>query len=331
LHIRVIHLTDLLCDAYSELIIEHEIATHVIQRLSDSDALKHSQEFLVRNRKLAREISRFLLDNRYVMLLLWTEPADLDSESTDAWDKLAALGVIVVPFLIENLGAKSRNMRLGARKTLIKINQLAAPDLTAAAFRNPNRHIRIEAAEILLKIGQLNVSSLVKATRDRDPHVRYHASRRYIKLARLFAKFLIEVFQRKDRDPQVRYVALRAAGQLADLRLAKVFLRALTEDSCKTAIDAAHSVLEIAKLLTPPLAKILKDKNEDPEARRISARSLGRIGDKHIELDLKEAQQDKDPALRLAAKEALDDLNKRIQSSGIDKKAGTPNHSGKEI
>lgn len=164
--------------------------------------------------------------------------------------------------------------------------------------------VATKAEERLIEIGLPAVDSLIEATENTDPQVRFRAVWALGKIRDPRAYSIILKLT-EDPDEAVSYDAVMSLGELGDARAIELLIglvkRASEDDVLSGA--AGSSLSKLGKLAVSPLVDILHTGSKD--ARSIAAYSLWSIDDESIIDHLAKLLDDPEDDLRIAGIESL--------------------------
>jgi HEAT repeat protein len=260
-----------------------------------------------------------------------TLPARIWSPILDyrlAYDLLARIGVLVIPFLIRELdiswctksfirivrfmpgipassATKHSDVSELAYGAFEQIGIEAVPDLIQVLQdRRYDADIRAKIARTLGNIGaSSSIPDLRQTLQDGNPVVRYAVANALVRLGDAPSiSFLFEALH--DNRVDVRFYAARALGGLEDPQVVSHLCEALqdNDDSVRWAVTTALGETKNSMAISH-LGQVLKD--EDSAVRQAAAEALGNIGDSTAIPELSEALRDDDSAVCQAAAQAL--------------------------
>lgn len=244
---------------------------------------------------------------------------------------LGQLGELPVPALIKLLKEKKISVRDNAARTLGRIGEKANSAIPAliALFNDESMQVRETAMYAINGMGSAALPALGRALEDNDLNVRRYAT--YAMCARPLGKVyrevptLIEAL--KNSDASVRRISAFALGSVLITepepngsesyanRAALALVKVLLDKNKYVRYCAAFSLCKIghsAKKAIPVLIEALKDKNKLSHRRTIDlvvSESFVNIGKPAIPA-LTQLAKDKDLAVRIAAREALEAIQK---------------------
>jgi HEAT repeat protein len=172
-----------------------------------------------------------------------------------------------------------------------------------------------------------------KAIEDSDFHVRETAIRTSAELN--VEKAVSVAAQILSREPvaSVREVAVVCVLGKSDSEAAVLaLLQAIQDTDNNVRVISASKLKNIShNILFPLLAKILKNKNIDPNIRKNAAKQLGELGDKSIIFDLFEAQLDLNSNIYKEASHALQKVRNKLNKKDSDLETYTEEYQRQKI
>ncbi len=238
--------------------------------------------------------------------------------------KLAAIGSLgeigpeassALEYLEKNIEHPYVLIRVGSIEAMGKIGLSAVPILLKYTT-HPDEKVRgnvIYVLGIIKGYEETFLPTLLEATEDKTPYIRYSAARSFAHKrqdSKKVRKVLINLLQ--DPALEVRYMAAKALSFLGDSRVVNALRKALKDKRWHVRYSAAKSlghIKEKAKLAVDDLIHLLiQDKRII--VRTIAARSLGKIGDHQAKVidALHQARKFDNNPLREAIDKALSQL-----------------------
>jgi Uri superfamily endonuclease len=191
---------------------------------------------------------------------------------------------------------------LGAKKMKVGNKDLAA---LLKTLTSGDERAREEAALALGRLGSMAIAPLIALLADADPEHRWWAARALAEVGGDGAvNPLIDVLE--DPDPDMRACAALALGRIGEAQAAPALATRLADESAFVASIAADALSMIGSPAVQPLAEVLAEDN--PHARLLAVRALGRIGAQSAVAPLFGALADPSYLVRYYAQEALEAL-----------------------
>ncbi len=254
---------------------------------------------------------------------------DLDSSDTDKrLNVIESLGKITHPTAIEVLAQAAQvspysDVRFQAAVKLVELTKYkdtrAVPALIEAlrieALRDEDFYVRRQAADALVKIGDVAVPALIETLRDEDDDVRRQAAGALGEIGDAAVPALIEAL--RDESFYVREQAAEALGLIGDAAAVPALIEALRDEDSDVRRQAAEALGEIGDVTAvPALIETLRD--EDSAVRRQAAEALGEIGDVTAVPALIETLRDEVTWVRGQAAEALGEIGDVTAMSALE-------------
>ena len=207
---------------------------------------------------------------------------------------LGKLGEAAVEPLITVLNDRSinwRGSREGAAEALGQIGGPRAIEPLIKVLGDPDTDLARSAGHALESIVQKNAAGALEEVRD-------------VRVSEAFIQAL------KDENGEARSKAASALGKIGDERAVEPLIQALKNEDRRARSSAAWALGEIRdERAVEPLIQALRD--EDPYVASDVAEALGKIGDPRAVEPLTNALGDENISLRKAAKEALDNIQRK--------------------
>ncbi len=213
-----------------------------------------------------------------------------------------ALGLIkgeeAVNPLIQALDDENKKVRTNALASLGKIGDIRAQKFFIESFKGKNKQTHKIVTKALIKIGPSSVDSLIGFLKDSEDEVRGRAAEALGEIGDIKATpFLVELL--KDDISDVRIKAADALGQLKDSAAIGPLVEARNDDDYEVAEVAIWALRDMGDEALQPLLRILKEDNVD--ARKMAAQTLGHMGHKKAIKPLIEALNDESEYVRRGA------------------------------
>jgi HEAT repeat protein len=212
--------------------------------------------------------------------------------------------VQAVQRLIEELGDKDVDVRLGAYRTLKAQTDAPTVQLLIQALKSENLNIELTASELLLAGGEEAAGPLITALKDTHWKVRWRAAET---LGRMRYKESIDPLVRAltDEDELVRGMAARSLLLIGGRRAADALVRALNDPSHKVRFEVALALRQLDPARDPePLimdALVQALSFSQTYQRMEAVKALGDMSGEHARSALIQALNDKDSRVRLEA------------------------------
>ena len=177
-----------------------------------------------------------------------------------------------------------------------------------AALASSDKDVSAKAEHNLFRYyGARALEMLIEACDHENPQVRFravwllgsaHDSRAFDTVLRLIG----------DPDGAVRYDAAIALGRLGDERAIPILIALMSIPDLETCVNdaAATGIVSLGKAAVPALTDLLQ--SDIPSVRRMTAYTLGNIGDEVAIIPLSELLKDKDPLTRMAGIDSLAEI-----------------------
>jgi HEAT repeat protein len=212
----------------------------------------------------------------------------------DIGDKKAILPLVSV------LNDSSPSIREQAARSLVRFRSAAVPRLAAAlAERDTQR--KVYATGVLGKIGgKKAIPPLVKSLGDVDPDVRCAAAGALTAIGGDAVTLLIKALA--GRDEKAKPLAAAALGKIGDARAADPLVGLFSSENRQVRDAAAGAVVALGKDAVPAVIKAVRQSSRT--SRIYAASVLGFLGGREALAALNKAENDPDPEIRSAVRDA---------------------------